>query len=155
MRNIDIVATENGFNIITLGGGGNLFLNGEEILTLENYIDKVYPKGIEFIFPAEFNPIPEIGGDWTCVASNIEMPIGGTINFIGNSQYISTSAANDASVSCTFYVMNSTSTLAPLYIYNRTGFTGNQAGASLHSPSGTIDLSQATRTKLVSIWKRG
>lgn len=117
-------------------------------------MDKVYPKEIEFVFPSGFNPGEKIGGDWTCVEANIKMPIGGTVNYSSGEQAISTSAVNDPSVSCTFYVMNSSSTLAPLYIYNRTGFKNAQAGGTLHRATGSIDLGTATKTKLVSIWKR-
>ena len=106
------------------------------------------------MFPSGFNPGEKIGGDWTCVEANIAMPIGGKVDFSAGEQGIATSAVNDASVGCTFYVMNSSSTLAPLYIYNRTGFKNVQAGAMLHRAGGTIDLSSSTKTKLVSIWKR-
>lgn len=148
MKSIDIMKTENGFNIIT-NGGGSLLLNGEEILTLDSYLDKVYPKEIEFVFPSGFNPGEKIGGDWTCVAQDIVMPL-------GNSAPVSLSKAGG-------FVLESKDASKNMYITAGNGtlsyWTGSTfgSGENLYYGGGisaTANLASATKTKPVSIWKR-
>lgn len=101
------------------------------------------------MFPSGFNPGEKIGGDWTCVAQDIVMPL-------GNSAPVSLSKAGG-------FVLETSNGSKNLYVL--AGSNGNLtywSGSSFSNEnmyygggiSATANLASATKTKLVSIWKR-
>ena len=134
--------------------GGGLFLNGEEILTLDSYLDKVYPKEIEFVFPSGFHPGEKIGGDWTCVAQDIVMPMGNSMPVKTNSSDVVTGKQSRVNLRYTSGDTVSTSH----YLMSYDGGLYNARTAPSEAVAGVYFsnlVAEATRTKLVSIWKRG
>lgn len=136
-------------------GGGSLFLNGEEILTLDSYLDKVYPKETEFVFPSGFHPGEKIGGDWTCVAEDIVMPLGNSAPVSNNGGITFTD-----SYGVTLYLRTPSSTIGKqatgnAALYNSATNTGAAQNSDLKYKNGLqVNLSQTANAKLVSIWKR-
>lgn len=152
MKSIDIMKTENGFNIIT-NGGGSILLNGEEILTLDSYLDKVYPKEIEFVFPSGFHPGEKIGGDWTCVAEDVVLPMGNSMPVKTSSSDAVTGSQNRVNLRYT----SGGSVATSHYLMSYDGGLYNARTAPSEAVAGIYFsnlVAEATRTKLVSIWKR-
>ena len=109
------------------------------------------------MFPSGFNPGEKIGGDWTCVAEDIVMPLGSTASLskTGNLQFQNDTTKN-------IYTLNTNQA-------TESG-VGGVISAGLWSSSSnqylnpkqplcyyaglSVNLASATNAKLVSIWKR-
>lgn len=138
-------------------GGGSLFLNGKEILTLDSYLDKVYPKEIEFVFPSGFNPGEKIGGDWTCVAQDIVLPLGSsaTITYAGNLQFQNGLTGNIYTLNTNQATEAGVGKVIDAGLWSSDTNVYLNPGQPLRYNRGlSLDLSSATNAKLVSIWKR-
>lgn len=111
------------------------------------------------MFPSGFHPGEKIGGDWTCVAQDIVMPL-------GNSAPVSTSTTLNTLKSTTpleFRMADGKDTHLPSggniiganynHMQVQQANAGNNKGA-IYPVNLWADLSSATKTKLVSIWKR-
>ena len=96
MINLDFIAVDGGVDI----RGGRLSHDGNELLDEKNGAEKldllnqIYPIGSLFICKTGTgSPASKYGGDWTCVAQDIVMPLGSTapVN-VGSDNWLAWSA---------------------------------------------------------------
>lgn len=149
MKNIDFVATESGVDI-----RGGVTLNGSALMTLDN----LFPTGMSFVFPSEFDPIIQLGGGWTSIAKEVNLPIGDTIhvNPYPTEHRITgygTKLKKTEGTTLRGIVNLGIDTSGVLYADGSNSMTGsdyiNPAFSNLYA-----ELSTASNTQLVSIWRR-
>lgn len=104
---------------------------------------------MQFVFPSGFDPITNIGGNWSLIAEDVSLPIGEKIDVKGNIQL----GSGNTTGASTLYSTGGSGVLGELKMYNANGFSSAAAGVNYYGGL-YINLNDASNTKTVSIWKR-
>lgn len=150
---LDLIRKGNDIDFQNLLGGGVL-INGKSPLDKESLIDLLYPKGMTYVFPSKFDPVTQLGGGWTQVADNVNLPIGDTADTLVEPNGSMIFESLNKSGQHQYLVVGSSVNNG----YGSLGYYGTgEASNNLKYYSGlkvTADLSTASNTQTVSIWKR-